>query len=202
MRTALVTRTKTSLLVDTTDLDSCFLGGHMHLVLLRTCCSAQITFTISAENVLSVDATDLDSGRHYTWQTSGGALIANGVNAGMLRDGVLPYSTLTGTQVRWGLWDAWLPMRCFSASLLLAAEGCQAFTALVAAAGRSPLLQPASAAGLPRCCCLCLPNGRCCFCQTLALARASQLKAGPVRAARPHAGPCHPASLTCWQQAV
>ena len=59
----------------------------------------QITFTISADNILSVDATDLDSGRHYTWQTTGGALIANGVNAAMLRDGVLPYSTLTGTQV-------------------------------------------------------------------------------------------------------
>lgn len=44
-----------------------------------------------------VEATDLDSGRHYTWQTSGGALIANGVNAAMLRDGVLPYQTLTGT---------------------------------------------------------------------------------------------------------
>ena len=59
----------------------------------------QITFTISADNILSVDATDLDSRRHYTWQTTGGALIANGVNAAMLRDGVLPYSTLSGTQV-------------------------------------------------------------------------------------------------------
>ena len=44
-----------------------------------------------------VEATDLDSGRHYSWQTSGGALIANGVNAAMLRDGVLPYQTLSGT---------------------------------------------------------------------------------------------------------
>ena len=59
----------------------------------------QICFTISAENVLSVDATDLDSGRHYTWQTTGGALIANGVNAAMLKDGVLPYSTLTSSTV-------------------------------------------------------------------------------------------------------
>ena len=59
----------------------------------------QISFTISNNNVLSVDATDLDSGRHYTWQTTGGALIANGVNAAMLRDGVLPYSTLSATQV-------------------------------------------------------------------------------------------------------
>ena len=79
---------------------------------------AQITFTISAENVLSVDATDLDSGRHYTWQTTGGALIANGVNAAMLRDGVLPYTTLSATQVRLTLHEAMEPRDRGSCSVM------------------------------------------------------------------------------------
>ena len=41
----------------------------------------QITFHLDNNNVLTVEARDLDSGRHHLWKSNGGAVVANGVSA-------------------------------------------------------------------------------------------------------------------------
>ncbi len=50
----------------------------------------QVTFHLSADNIFSAEARELDSGRHHLWQNNdGGAMVAGGINAGDLKDGVL-----------------------------------------------------------------------------------------------------------------
>jgi hypothetical protein len=55
---------------------------------------SQVTFHVSADNVFSASARDLDSGRHHTWAAPGGegAMLAMGIAAADLRDGLLPHA--------------------------------------------------------------------------------------------------------------
>ena len=50
----------------------------------------QVSFHLDANNVLSVEARDLDSGRHHQWKNGGGAMVAAGVDAAMLQNGIMP----------------------------------------------------------------------------------------------------------------
>lgn len=49
----------------------------------------QVTFHLSEDNVLSAEARELESGRHHLWTAGEGAVVAGGVNAADLHDGVL-----------------------------------------------------------------------------------------------------------------
>ncbi|KAK9814132.1 hypothetical protein WJX72_001080 [[Myrmecia] bisecta] len=50
----------------------------------------EVSFHLDANNVLAVEARDLDSGRHHQWKHGGGAMIAAGVDAAMLQNGIMP----------------------------------------------------------------------------------------------------------------
>ena len=51
----------------------------------------QVTFHLNADNVLSVEAKDLNTGRHHLWKSGGGAIIAQGIDKEKLQNGVVPF---------------------------------------------------------------------------------------------------------------
>ena len=51
----------------------------------------QVTFHLNADNVLSVEAKDLNTGRHHLWKSGGGAIIAQGIDREKLQNGIVPY---------------------------------------------------------------------------------------------------------------
>ena len=59
----------------------------------------QVTFHLNADNVLSVEAKDLCTGRHHLWKAGGGAIIAQGIDKSKLQNGVMPFPTQTAIPV-------------------------------------------------------------------------------------------------------
>lgn len=41
----------------------------------------QVTAHLDANNILTIEAQDLDSGRHHLWKHGGGAVVADGIHA-------------------------------------------------------------------------------------------------------------------------
>ncbi|KAK9864479.1 hypothetical protein WJX84_002506 [Apatococcus fuscideae] len=51
----------------------------------------EVSFHLDADNVLSVEAKDLCTGRHHLWKSGGGAIIAQGIDREKLKNGIVPY---------------------------------------------------------------------------------------------------------------
>lgn len=44
----------------------------------------QVTAHLDANNILTIEAQDLDSGRHHLWKHGGGSVVADGIHASEL----------------------------------------------------------------------------------------------------------------------
>jgi len=44
----------------------------------------QVTAHLDANNILTIEAQDLDSGRHHLWKHGGGGIVADGIHASQL----------------------------------------------------------------------------------------------------------------------
>ena len=47
-------------------------------------CFLQVTAHLDANNILTIEAQDLDSGRHHLWKHGGGSVVADGIHASEL----------------------------------------------------------------------------------------------------------------------
>ena len=47
-------------------------------------CVLQVTAHLDANNILTIEAQDLDSGRHHLWKHGGGSVVADGIHASEL----------------------------------------------------------------------------------------------------------------------
>ena len=46
--------------------------------------AVQVTAHLDNNNILTIDAQDLDSGRHHLWKHGGGSVVADGIHADQL----------------------------------------------------------------------------------------------------------------------